>query len=154
MLGGSRILIVEDEPIVAFDLQELVHGAGGIPLEPVHTNRAALSLLEHETADLAILDVLLADGDVSPTALELMARGVPFVVCTGGTLPRVLRLCRPDVPLVRKPIHPERLIDTLALLRSAGRARVREASHGPLVLAGALASSRGQESGRLRGAFA
>jgi hypothetical protein len=63
--------------------------------------------------DAAILDANLPDGDVTPVAEELIARGIPVVINTGVALPLTLRR-HPDLPVFRKPTAPTCLIRELA----------------------------------------
>ena len=116
MLGGRRVLVVEDEALIALELEDIITSHEGLTVGPVRTNREALALIATEAIDLAILDLNIADGEVTPTAEKLMERGIPILVCTGGILPRTLRLLCPDVPLHRKPMSPERLVRELAAL--------------------------------------
>ncbi|KTS20473.1 histidine kinase [Methylobacterium indicum] len=116
MLDGRRVLIVEDEALVALELTEIVTGANAHAVGPARTNREALALIDLEAIDLAILDLNLADGEATPTAEGLIAKGIPVLICTGGVLPRAMRLLWPDLPMLRKPLNPERLVEALGML--------------------------------------
>ena len=113
MLHGRRVLIVEDEALIALELSDIVEGSQGEVVGPFRTNREAISLLDHEAVDAAILDLNLADGEATPTAERLVAAGVPILVCTAGVLPRAMRLMWPDLPVHRKPVRAERLVHAL-----------------------------------------
>ncbi len=113
MLDGRRVLIVEDEALVALELTEIVTGSNAYAVGPARTNREALALIDLEAIDVAILDLNLADGEATPTAECLIAKGVPVLICTGGVLPRAMRLMWPDLPMLRKPLNPERLVEAL-----------------------------------------
>jgi CheY-like chemotaxis protein len=101
---GERILIVEDEPLVAAHLAEEVEAASGRPLGPAGSVAEALAIIAGGTVDAAVLDVRLADGNVTAVALELMERNVPFVVLTGVQPPPEIAGRRPEVPIFRKPV--------------------------------------------------
>ncbi|MFE1600817.1 response regulator [Methylobacterium sp. ID0610] len=116
MLSGRRVLIVEDEMLIALELSDVVTDAEGLPVGPARTNREALAILDRETVDVAILDLNLADGEATPTAERLIRAGVPVLICTGGVLPRAMRLMWPDLPIHRKPLSPDRLVRTLEAL--------------------------------------
>ncbi|KMO11301.1 response regulator [Methylobacterium platani] len=116
MLDGRRVLIVEDEALVALELTEIVTGSNAHAVGPARTNREALALLDLEEVDVAILDLNLADGEATPTAECLIAKGVPVLICTGGVLPRAMRLMWPDLPMLRKPLNPDRLVEALGAL--------------------------------------
>lgn len=114
MFERSAILVVEDEPIVAVDLAYAVARLGGTVLGPVPSVAYAFGLLETVVPDGAILDAVLADGEVTPLALHLLERGVPFVVHTGTGLPRALAAVAPDTPMLMKPAPSDRVAELLA----------------------------------------
>ena len=113
MLHGRRVLIVEDETMIALELADIVEGHCGHVVGPFRSNREALSVLDREAVDAAILDLNLADGEATPTAERLIATGVPILICTAGTMPRAMRQMWPDLPIHRKPVRAERLARAL-----------------------------------------
>lgn len=92
-LSNRRILIVEDESLVAMLLETILEDMGCVTVGPIANIDDALALLasdEAETLDGALLDVNVAGREVFPVADVLKARGVPFVFSTGygqGGLP-------------------------------------------------------------------
>jgi CheY-like chemotaxis protein len=114
-LSRCNVLIVEDQCIVALDLQAAVEHANARVVGPAATVRKALDLLDREVIHAAILDANLPDGDVTPVAEELIVRGVPFIINTGASIPLQLRRF-PDLPVFRKPTPASRLIRELAAL--------------------------------------
>src|SRR4051794_13109290 len=64
-----------------------VEDANGEVLGPAATVREALQLLGTAKVHAAILDANLPDGDVTPVAEELIARGIPIIINTGVALP-------------------------------------------------------------------
>src|SRR5271165_7086705 len=74
-----RILIVEDEPMIAITLQDLLIGAGFQIAGVVGKVENAVTLVESGVCDAAILDANLAGVSASPVASALTARGLPFV---------------------------------------------------------------------------
>lgn len=90
-LGGRRILIVEDESLVAMLLETILDDMGCETVGPISTVAEAVALIEGgEALDGALLDVNVAGVEVFPVAAALDARGVPFVFSTGygeGGLP-------------------------------------------------------------------
>ncbi|TNC49588.1 response regulator [Rubellimicrobium rubrum] len=83
-LEGCRVLVVEDDFVVAEDLQDELEQQGAEVLGPVATVEAALSLLESgPLPERAILDVNLRGTMVFPVADALRGRGIPFVFVTG-----------------------------------------------------------------------
>ncbi len=79
----SRILIVEDEFLIAMELDNTLRRAGYQVLGPVPDVGTALSLLASERPDGAVLDVDLRGEWVTPVAEVLRAMLVPFILTTG-----------------------------------------------------------------------
>lgn len=113
MFKGRTILIVEDEPLVAFDLADLVEDHGGVVAGPVPTVEEGLTLADARQPAAAILDANLEDRDVTELALALIARGTPFVIYTGTGLPEALARLHPDLPVVMKPAQSRLVIEAL-----------------------------------------
>ena len=90
-LSGRRVLIVEDESLVAMLLETILEDMGCTPVGPASNIDEGLRLATEETPlDAALLDVNVAGRQVFPVAEALKARGVPFVFSTGygeGGLP-------------------------------------------------------------------
>jgi CheY-like chemotaxis protein len=83
-LAGCRILLVEDEYMLAEDLREEMESAGAIVLGPVPDIEGALALLAEEPRiDGAVLDINLGGVESYPVADELLRRNVPFLFTTG-----------------------------------------------------------------------
>lgn len=83
-LDGRRVLVVEDEFLLADDLSHTLQEAGALVLGPVGSVSEALRLIEAEAAvDGALLDVNLGREKVFPVAEVLLARRVPFCFTTG-----------------------------------------------------------------------
>src|SRR3954449_7745673 len=112
-LSRCNILIVEDQAIIALDLESAVEDANGQVIGPASTVREALKLLHANEVDAAILDANLPDGDVTPVAEALIDRKVPFVINTGVAVPLQLRRY-PGLLVFRKPTPSSRLIRELA----------------------------------------
>lgn len=87
--SARRILVVEDEVMVAWALEDMLTGLGYSVVGPAARVDQALSLIENGFVDAAVLDINL-DGEKSyPIADALAARGVPFVFSTGYNKQRV-----------------------------------------------------------------
>ena len=82
-LRGRRILVVEDEYFIAVDIKEKLEAAGAVVVGPVATIGKALSLLETETPDGAILDLNLGGEMAFRLADAFKERAIPFVLATG-----------------------------------------------------------------------
>ena len=82
-LSGRRILVVEDDYMIATEIQGELERAGATVIGPVSSVRKALRLTETETVDAAVLDVNLGEEASFPIAEALVAKSVPFLFCTG-----------------------------------------------------------------------
>jgi CheY-like chemotaxis protein len=112
---GRRILVVEDEPIVAISLQDMLEELGYSVVGPAFRLAAALALAESEAFDVAILDVNMGDGESYPVAALLRARGVPYVFATGYGR-EGLEPGHDQIPVLRKPYHESQLAAALEAL--------------------------------------
>ena len=81
--ASRRVLLVEDEPIVAIALQDMLEELGYEVVGPAFRLARALELAGSEAIDAAILDVNMGDGDSYGVAARLKARGVPYLFATG-----------------------------------------------------------------------
>jgi two-component SAPR family response regulator len=115
--AGRRILIVEDELLLAMDYEEMLRREGFLVLGPVGRQASALALLERERPDAAILDVNLAGERSTAVAEALAKRGVPFVVVSGYAERTLSEPVLRGAPRLDKPVQARelvRLIRTLA----------------------------------------
>lgn len=111
-LNRVRVLIVEDEPFIAIDIQLAVQQAGGEAVGPAPTIKDALELIRTSEIQAAILDVNLPDGHIGPV-LQALGSGVAIVVHTGVGLPPEVEVRFPSVPVYTKPTAPELLVQRL-----------------------------------------
>ncbi len=114
VLRGRRIMIVEDEMLVAMELEALLAEQGCAVIGPAPTADRALALLAEGLPDAAILDVNLNGQTATPVAAALRAQNVPFLLATGYS--QSLQLELKDTPRVDKPVNHERLVRVLAQL--------------------------------------
>jgi len=82
-LSGRRVLLVEDEALVAMMIQECLTESGHSVIGPISRAADALQAAKEIDYDAAILDINLGDGMAYPVADIVAARGVPFVFVTG-----------------------------------------------------------------------
>src|SRR5262245_16301848 len=112
MSGGARILVVEDEPIVAMCLEDMLDELGHATIGPASRVADGLALAESAAPDAAILDINLSGERSDAIAHALNARGVPLVFATGyGAPPDGFG---PETPLLEKPYRLEQLRTALA----------------------------------------
>ena len=112
---SARILIVEDEPIIALSLEDVLIDAGFQIAGVAGKLEKALALIESGACDVAIVDANLAGVSASPVAIALAARGLPFIVMSGYS-PEQLQGEFSGSLFVQKPCRPELLIHTLNAL--------------------------------------
>lgn len=82
-LAGKRVLIVEDEALIALMLEHVLADFACVPVGPCNTLTAALTAVERETFDLALLDINLFGEKVYPVADALTERHIPFLFLSG-----------------------------------------------------------------------
>jgi CheY-like chemotaxis protein len=109
-----KVLVVEDEFIIALDLSETVQDLGYQLEGPFEGNEEAIEAIEDDgLPDAAILDVFTADGEIYPLADRLVEAGVPIVFHSGHVTPAEVKARYPDAQACAKPCPPDRLIDAL-----------------------------------------
>ena len=112
-LKGRRVLVIEDEAILAFELVEDLEAVGAVPLGPIMTLEKALKFIETaDRIDAALLNVMLHRREAFPIADELRRRGIPVVFVTGND--EAVKARFPDVPVHPKPADMAAIVLTLA----------------------------------------
>ncbi|HEY2706543.1 MAG TPA: response regulator [Caulobacteraceae bacterium] len=122
-LAGLRLLVVEDEALVAMQLEDMLDELGCVVVDVAGTVSRGVALAADEAVPLdgAILDVNLGGEKVYPVAERLAERGVPFVFCTGYGLSGIAGEFA-HVPTLAKPYNQRQLHDLLVEgLRRQGR---------------------------------
>src|SRR5215468_3233775 len=110
---GRRILIVEDNGLIALEIESVVRDSGAEVAGPVGSVRDALSLVRNGKLDCAVLDVNLGGEDVFPVAEALSRAGIPFLFLTGHTdskVPSHYHAC----DILQKPFLPSKLLKALS----------------------------------------
>lgn len=123
-LEGKRILLVEDEPVIALDHACQLSDAGAEIVGPFPSVMDALSELDHTEVDVAVIDYVLRDQTSVPLQEELTRRDVPFIVVTA--YPKVLVRRNVGQHILSKPVNTSTLCE-LVLRVSAARISRREA---------------------------
>ena len=108
-----RVLVVEDEFIIALDLSETVRDLGFRVEGPFADKENAFIAIDHHMPDCAILDVKTADGEVYPLADALTDAGVPIIFHSGRVSPEDIAERYPDALACSKPCPPDRLISMI-----------------------------------------
>jgi CheY-like chemotaxis protein len=143
-LPGRRVLVVEDEMIVAWLLQDMLADFGCAVVGPAANINEALVMVDAEAFDVAVLDVNLNGKMSYPIADALISRGVPFLFSTGYDKDRLLEAYR-IFPVLQKPFHRSELGNTLAQLL-APKEPVRESVIAGLEIRGETAAVGGARS--------
>jgi CheY-like chemotaxis protein len=113
-MAKPRVLLVEDELLIAAAMQESLEDLGYEVVGPYKRVRDALRAAQEEPIDGAVLDVNLRDELVFPVAEALERRGVPFVFCTGYAEMSVIPEHFRDRPSFGKPCSPKAVAAKLA----------------------------------------
>ncbi|HZB55897.1 MAG TPA: response regulator [Reyranella sp.] len=114
-MTGARVLVVEDEALLAETLCDLMQDAGCEMVGPVSTVAAALRLIDQAPIDVAILDIRLLSEMSFPVAYALRRRGIPLLFLTSyqqRNLPHDLS----DAILVEKPFSVPLLVEIVQRL--------------------------------------
>jgi DNA-binding response OmpR family regulator len=119
-LRGARILIVEDEVLLAMDLEDRLRREGCDVIGMAPREAKALEILERGRPEAVVLDLNL-DGKLPAKLAEtLVARQIPFVIVTGYGNRRFDLPALQDAPRLNKPVNTQDLIRVLSgLVRGA-----------------------------------
>jgi CheY-like chemotaxis protein len=116
LFAGKRCLVLDDEFLIALDIQQILESEGAGSVTCVGGIDEALEALAQETKfDIAILDVKLGGGakDSLTVAAALAQREIPFVFLTGMRAGDMASLSFPAVPVVEKPYQATMLLAVL-----------------------------------------
>jgi PAS domain S-box-containing protein len=108
-ITGSRVLVVEDETLLAMEMCEHLTGAGAAVVGPAHTLEQGLALASSQTFDCAVLDINLGGKSVEPLVEMIRGLHLPFVLVTGYEEPGIAARV-----ILRKPVVGEALLAALA----------------------------------------
>lgn len=110
MTGDKRILILEDEPLIAMDLEDLLVGKGYTVVGPYSTAAATLDNLDQTSPMAALLDVYLFNETSFEVARELNRRGIPFAFMTGLVVSDLLPADLAGSRVILKPYNEKELL--------------------------------------------
>lgn len=117
-LAGIRILVVEDDFLLAWNEQETLEEAGAVVIGPCSNERSALSAAEGPV-DCAVIDLNLGTGPTFKIAAALRAKDIPFVLVTGydaTAIPNDML----DVKRLQKPVDNRELVRAVCSLCDRG----------------------------------
>src|SRR4051794_30968770 len=131
-LAGARVLVAEDEAVIAFEIAFEIETAlrelGCVVLGPAAATADTLGLVARERPDAALLDVELLDGSA---AAACAARGVPFALVTGYGEDEVTEPAFAAAPRLAKPFAAHELRRVLAALLASRAVEPRRAPGAP-----------------------
>lgn len=110
MTGETQILVLEDEPLIAMDLEDLLIGKGYSVLGPFSTADAAIESLKTRQPATALLDIYLFNGTSFDVARELKHLGIPYAFMTGLVAPDLLPPDLEGSPIILKPYREKELL--------------------------------------------
>ena len=115
LLAGARCLVLEDEFLIALDLQDILEAAGAAATCYADADEALRILREGARFDLAILDVRLGGATRTSysVAAALTVQGTPFVFLTGMRRDATIAAEYPRVPILEKPYQQAQVLDTI-----------------------------------------
>ena len=114
-VAGCRVLVVEDETLIAVLIEDMLAAMECEIVGPIGKLETAIQTAKESKFDIAVLDITFRGGKVYPVAEDLLARGVPFVLASGygdWALPASLR----DQPRLTKPFTAAELEEQVRLL--------------------------------------
>src|SRR5438128_9633366 len=112
MLRGHHVLVVEDEPLIALDLEQALSAAGALG-GIANTVAGALEAAAAPAYTAAIIDLRLHGHSVRDVVERIAARDLPFIFYTGQT-ETPTAAAWPSVPILLKPLPAREVVDMLA----------------------------------------
>ena len=113
MTASRSVLIVEDEPLISMMLEDFLDSLGHAVAGTCDTLADALGRVEQGGFDVAIIDVNLNGQQVWPVADRLAAKGIPYVLATGGHI-EPPPAAHADAPVLAKPYTLDAIEPVLA----------------------------------------
>src|SRR5262245_50225186 len=126
------VLLVEDEPLIALDIEHHLRQSGARVLAAA-TLDAAWPIANHPFLSGAIVDLCLGAQSAVPVCRRLADRNVPFVVHTGYEAAPIEREW-PTTPIMRKPVNPRDVVHALAGALWSASARALQGASGTSAL--------------------
>ena len=111
---AKRILVVEDEVWLAIELEDALREGGFDVIGPAASVRQALTLLNDQRPDAAVLDVTLGGEKVTPVALLLQSIGIPFILASASDAAELARHdCLAHATNLGKPTDLAELVEVV-----------------------------------------
>lgn len=121
-LADLKVMIVEDDYILAMDTEVALGDAGAEVVGPFPSEDLAIDAIQRETLDAAVIDLNLGFGPTFVVVEELQRSGIPFVILTGYTeaLPNELM----HLHRMTKPVDTKQVVQRLSEILEARRERL------------------------------
>jgi CheY-like chemotaxis protein len=121
LFTGKRLLIVEDELLIALELRSIVEQLGGTVVGPAGSVKGALQLLADTRPNAALLDANLRGDRVTPVAQACLDRSIPFALVTGYGRLELEEPVLQEALRVRKPFDSRAIHKVLAIMLHTDR---------------------------------
>jgi DNA-binding NtrC family response regulator len=115
-LAGKSVLVVEDEPLIAMNVEADLQDAGVAVVKIADSVAAARRAIDEGKFDAAVIDLRVADGDAGPLIQVPSERGTPVVVTTGESAHGELPDLSKAVAILQKPYPQGDLVKVVAWL--------------------------------------
>ena len=121
-LANCRVLVVEDESVIAMLIEDMLEELDAEIVGPVASSEAALQSIEDQPPDVATLDVSLGGRPAYKAAEELRARSIPFIFVTGYGVRADCPENLSDALWLKKPFTLDQLAAALEAVLKQGEA--------------------------------
>ena len=115
---NAAVLIVEDDPFIAIDLQDAMEDAGYEVVGPVATVKHGLMAIKDQTPDIAILDYNLGSETSADIARRLDEIGVPYIFASGQIERVIIDGARSSAALIQKPFLVDSVVEKVVSILS------------------------------------
>ena len=114
--AGMSVLVVEDQLLIAIDLENMLLELGAKQVIIAHTADKALELIAITVFDIALLDLRLGDSTSRAVAVALRESKIPFALTTGYYAPAAIHEEFLNVPVIAKPYQEQDVASVLLVL--------------------------------------
>jgi DNA-binding response OmpR family regulator len=115
-LTGLRILLIEDEPLLALWLEDILIELGAVVIGTAVTVAEAMAAIVNDPPEAVILDMNLQGMSAVPVATFLEERSIKFIITTGGYVDPSRELEFAGAPMLAKPYSHDQLAKALIFL--------------------------------------
>jgi DNA-binding NtrC family response regulator len=120
LLEGLRVLLVEDQTVIAMDAEAMLMEMGAASVVTASSSEEAMRYILTSPPDFAVLDVGLGSDTSLNVAEELFRRKTPFIFATGYGAATMLPASMRSIPVAGKPYDPRALLNAIAAVENLG----------------------------------